>query len=330
MAAPIIPPFSVKDLRTIGAGLNRPECVVAALDGTLFTGDWAVGIARIGPDGVVSRAVEADLITQGFLPNGIALTPEGEFYFANLGEAGGVWAVGRTGVPRPLALEVDGRPIPPANFVLIDGDRTWITVSASTRKHSHFTAEEKTGEIILLQNGRTRVVASGLTWTNELRISSDGQHLYANETFACRTTRYDLAADGSLSNPHHFQFPSGTFPDGMAFDREGALWIVCVVSNRLIRLLPDGRWDILFEDLPENFHEICVAHSEGQLTRAMIVDARGAHVANLSSLAFGGSDGRTLYLGALSMDRIHMLRAPVPGQAMAHLSNQTSNVLSNT
>jgi len=314
-----ITPFHPKDLTQIGTGLNRPECVLAARDGSVYTGDWTLGIARIAPDGTTGAAVEADLIAEGFLPNGIALTPGGDFLFANLGEAGGVWQVGPRGEARPFATTVGGRPIPPANFVLVDGDRVWITVSASTRKHEHFNSEEKTGQILLVQNGNVSVAAAGLTWTNEMRISPDGRHLFVNETFACRTTRFDLGPDGMLTHPVQLTYPGGTFPDGMAFDVEGGLWIACVVSNRVIRIAPDMTWKILFEDIDVGaFNAIAAAHSKGLLTRDMIVESRGSRVSNLSSLAFGGPDLMTLYFGGLGLSAVQVARTPVAGMPMAH------------
>lgn len=313
-----IEPMSPGAVTTTGQGLNRPECVLAAPDGALYAPDWTLGIVRIAPDGSVTQAVEADLIGGGFLPNGIALDGKGGFLFANLGTAGGVWRVGPTGPAEPVATEVDGRPIPPANFVLPDGDRIWITVSASSRNHAHFTADEDTGQILLLDASGIRVVAEGLTWTNEVRLSPDRAHLYVNETFACRTTRFDLAADGSLSNKHSTTYPAGTFPDGLAVDAEGGIWSACVVSNRLIRLAPDGSWEILFEDLPDDFDTIAKAHAEGRMTRDMIVESIGKATSNISSLAFGGPDLRTLYLGQLTGTAIGVLPAPVAGQPMDH------------
>jgi sugar lactone lactonase YvrE len=314
-----IEPFLPTNLAQTGSGLNRPECVLAARDGSLYTGDWTLGIARIAPDGTTGPAVEANLIAQRFRPNGIALTADGDFLFANLSKAGGVWRVGQRGEARPFATEVAGRPIPPANFVLVDGDRVWITVSASTRKHEHFTAEEKTGQILLVQDGNVTVAADGLNWTNELRISPDGKYLFVNETFACRTTRYDVAADGVLTNPVRLTFPGGTFPDGMAFDAEGALWIICVVSNRLIRVAPDLTWTVVFEDIaPSELETIASAHAKGCLTWDQIVQSRGSYVSNLSSVAFGGPDLKTLYLGGLGIGAVQVLRSPVAGMPMEH------------
>lgn len=313
-----IPPFRLGDLALTGSGLHRPECVLATPDGSLYTCDWTLGIARTGPDGRTGPALEADLIGQGFRPNGLALTPDGDFLFANLGQGGGVWRVGRSGEARPFATELgDGR-VPHANFVLADGDRAWITISATTRGHQHYTAEEQSGQVLLVQDGVVTVVAEGLNWTNELRVSPDGRHLFVNETFACRTTRYDVAADGSLTDPVRVDFPRDTFPDGMAFDAEGALWIVCVITNRLIRLAPDLSWAVLFEDLGPSGVEAIDAYAEGRLTFDDIRRSRGARAANLSSIAFGGPDLTTLYLGSLGGDAVHVLQSPVAGLAMPH------------
>jgi sugar lactone lactonase YvrE len=319
MALTTIEPFRPADLTQIGTGLNRPECVLAARDGSLYTGDWTLGIARIAPDGTTGPAVEAELIAQGFRPNGIALRPDGDFLFANMGRAGGVWQVGPQGDAHAFATELDGQPISRTNFVLVDGDRVWITISSLSRQHEHFTAEEDSGQILLVQDGRITLAADGLNWTNEVRISPDGSFLFVNETFACRTTRYDVAADGSLSNPVQLNYPGDTFPDGMAFDAEGGLWIICVISNRLIRVAPDLTWTVLFEDTDHTeLDRVAAAHADGRLTWDHISQSRGSRVSNLASVAFGGPDLKTLYLGGLGIEAVQVLRSPVAGMPMEH------------
>jgi sugar lactone lactonase YvrE len=318
MALSEVGPFLPADLEQIGSGLNRPECVLAARDGSLYTGDWTLGIAQIAPDGTTGPAVATDLIAQGFRPNGIAMTADGEFLFANMGRAGGVWQVGRHGEARPFATELGGGPVPRANFVLVDGDRVWITISSRGKRHEHFTAEENTGQILLVQDGTVTVAADGLNWTNELRVSPDGTSLFVNETFACRTTRYDVAADGVLSDPVELTYPPDTFPDGMAFDAEGGLWVACVISNRLIRVAPDLTWTVLFEDVDPDLATIASAHAEGILTWDQISHSRGTRVANVSSIAFGGPALKTLYLGGLGMKEVHVWRSPVAGMPMEH------------
>jgi sugar lactone lactonase YvrE len=263
--------------------------------------------------------VESDLVGDGFRPNGIAMTVDGDFLFANMGRAGGVWRVGRRGTARPVATELDGQPIPRTNFVLVDGDRTWITISSRGRKHEHFTADEDTGQILLVRDGVVSVAADGLNWTNELRLSPDGQHLFVNETFACRTTRYDVAADGSLTNPVQIRYPGDTYPDGMAFDGEGFLWVVCVISNRIIRVAPDLTWTVLFEDTDDReLAAVAALHASKSLTWDQISGSRGSRLANLSSIAFGGEDLETIYLGGLGMNDIQVLPSPVAGFPMEH------------
>jgi sugar lactone lactonase YvrE len=319
MALTTIEPFDIADLRHIGTGLNRPECVLAARDGSLYTGDWTLGIARIAPDGTTGPALEADLIAQGFRPNGIALTSEGDFLFANMGRAGGVWRVGRQGDVHPFATELGGQPIGRTNFVLVDGDRVWITISSLARQHEHFTADEDSGQILLAKDGDVTLAADGLNWTNEVRISPDGSNLFVNETFACRTTRYDVSADGLLDNPVQVIYPGDTYPDGMAFDAEGALWIICVISNRLIRVAPDLTWSVLFEDVDHGeLERVASAHAQGQLTWDDISKSRGSRVSNLSSVAFGGSDLKTIYLGGLGVSEVQVLQSPVAGVPMEH------------
>ncbi len=313
-----IEPFSVSDLSEIGSQLNRPECVLAAPDGSLYTGDWTFGIARIGPDGTTGPAVDVDLIAEGFRPNGIALMPNGDFLITNMARAGGVWRVSKQGEINPFATELQGQPIPPTNFVLVDGDRTWITISSTERKHEHFTAAANTGKILLVQDGQVSVAADGLNWTNEVRVSPDGAYLFVNETFACRTTRYDIDANGTLSRPVQLDFPHDIYPDGMAFDIEGGLWIACVISNRLVRVAPDLTWTILFEDPDPALAEIALSYAKGALTWEQISRSRGSQLSNLSSLAFGGPDLKSVYLGGLGHNSVRVLHSPVPGVPMGH------------
>lgn len=313
-----IDPFSVSDLSEIGSQLNRPECVLAAPDGSLYTGDWTFGIARIDPDGTTGPAVDVDLIAEGFRPNGIALMPNGDFLITNMARAGGIWRVSKQGEISPFATELQGQPIPPTNFVLVDGDRTWITISSTERKHEHFTAAADTGKILLVQDGHVSVAADGLNWTNEVRVSPDGAYLFVNETFACRTTRYDIGADGTLSRPAQLVFPHDIYPDGMAFDIEGGLWIACVISNRLVRVAPDLTWTILFEDPDPALAEIASSYSNGALTWEQISLSRGSQLSNLSSIAFGGPDLKSVYLGGLGHNSVRVLHSPVPGVPMGH------------
>ena len=311
---------SFEDIGFVGAGLNRPECVLATAAGSLFTCDWRRGIAETLPDGTVDLIGNDNLIADGFRPNGIALRRDGSFLFANLGAAGGVWQLTRDGVLSPFLTEVDGIALPAVNFVLVDDEeRVWISVSTLHRDHK-LTATRDDGVIVLVDRHGARIVAGELIWTNETRISPDRRHLWVNETFAGRTTRFRLAADGGLSNREIVaNYPRGTFPDGLAFAVDGAVWIVCVVTNRLIRVAPDLSYEIVLEDFdPAHLDAVMAALAAGELTRDLVYRNTGRRMLNHSSLAFGGPDLKTLYLGSISGDRIATLAVPAAGVPPSH------------
>ena len=89
-------------IRTIGHDLQRPECILAERDGTLWAADARGGVMRIAPDGAQrfigqraderfasaasdsAEAFEAKF-TQGTLPNGLAFAANGDFLIANFG-----------------------------------------------------------------------------------------------------------------------------------------------------------------------------------------------------------------------------------------------------
>ena len=99
-------------LRYVGHDLQRPECILAEPDGTLWSADARGGVVRIGP-----------------LPNGLAFARNGDFLISNFG-TDGLELMSRDGASHVLVDDIDGLPIGKVNFVLRDSrDRIWITVS---------------------------------------------------------------------------------------------------------------------------------------------------------------------------------------------------------
>lgn len=298
-----------------GSGLQRPECVLATQSGTLFTSDRRGGVMRIGPDGAQQRIGSSQMT-----PNGIALQADGSFLVANLGAGGGVWHLSRDGLATSWLMEIEGRALPGVNFVANDAaGRTWICVSALDTG-DHYPVDAPSGFIALRDARGTRIVADDLNYTNECRLSADGRHLYVNETFGKRLTRFAVAADGALHERTHIaSFGVGDFPDGLALDEEGAAWVVCVGSNRLYRVGRDGAAHAWIDDAePEVTHRLEQAFAARRLTRPLLSQARGRRLRNVTSIAFGGTDRRTAYLGCLAGDALATFRAPAPGLVAAH------------
>ena len=135
-----------EQLRYIGQDLQRPECILAERDGTLWAADARGGVTRIDTDGsqtfigqrassafasastASAEAFEAKY-TQGTLPNGMAFAADGQLLIANFG-TDVLEIMDRQGHTRTLFDRIDGQAIGKVNFVLRDSrDRIWITVS---------------------------------------------------------------------------------------------------------------------------------------------------------------------------------------------------------
>ena len=322
MFSPDNPP-SVTTLASIGAGLQRPECVLATRSGTLYTADWRGGVAAIAPDGAQQLYRGALPGGRPLRPNGIALRRDGTFLLADLGETvGGVFTLDRNGQAAPLVECVDGIHLPPTNFVFEDDrNRVWITVSTRhVPRAAAYRADIADGFIVLVDARGARIVADGLGYTNEAMLDASGTWLYVNETFARRLSRFRVAADGALHGRETVTtFGHGTYPDGLAFDVAGGAWITSIVSNRVLRVDLDGSVATVLEDADPAHVAWCEeAYQSGTLGRPHLDRAAGRVLRNVSSLAFGGPDLRTAYLGCLLGDSIAFFTAAVAGRAPYH------------
>ena len=244
-----------------------------------------------------------------------------------MGHDGGVWARRPGGKVEPFLMTVDGVPLAKANFVFNDDrGRVWITVTTRSDPLSKaMTGARRAGmrRRLRLHGGRAkgaRIVADGFAFTNEARIDPSGGWLYVVETQGRRITRFRLGPSGELSGRETFAtFGHGTFADGIAFDAEGHLWVTSIVSNRLFRIAPDGKAALVFEDgNPEHIARVENALTDGSISRDHFYLKSGTRVQNIASIAFGGPDLRTAYLGSLAGDTLPVFRSPVAGLALPH------------
>lgn len=303
--------------------LSRPECVLCTANAGLFVSHDPIGVQHIAPDGTRHIYGRDDSPAPGqFTPNGIALSRDGRLLIANSGMEGGVWQVGRNGHCKPLLMDVDGQHIYPANFVLADEQgRFWISVSTrQVPRAKAYRADVADGYIVLLDERGARIVADGLGYTNECRLTADGAFLYVNETFARRISRFPVGADGTLGSRETVTtFGHGTFPDGGTFDAEGHFWVTSVVSNRIYRVAPDGNPALVFEDADADYVETAEqAYLDGRLSVELLYSDAGRSLNHLASISFGGPDLRTAYIGTLKMAALPSFPSPVAGARPAH------------
>jgi gluconolactonase len=337
MPANPIPDYEIDrdSIRYVGRELQRPECILAEADGTLWAADARGGVVRIEPDGaqqIVTQkrsasfhgaATEADRYLTGTLPNGLAFAADGSILISNFG-TDCLEAMSRDGETRTLADSIDGQPVGKVNFVLRDSkDRIWITVSTRIRNWMQaLRTDLADGYIARYEAGAFRMVADGFHFTNEIRFDAAEEFLYVVETTGGRITRMRVDAHGDLTGREVFgpsSLGKGAWPDGIAFDALGNLWGTMVYSDKLFVLTPEGDLKVLLDEgVPQKVNALEEQFFANHVTGEVLF-ATGAGIAPwMASVTFGGPDLRTIYLGSLKGTRIPYFRAPVPGLPMIH------------
>src|SRR5215207_4871525 len=196
-------------IRFIGEGLQRPECILAEPDGTIWSADARGGVVRLAPDStqqIIAQqpsehfheaSTESSRYLQGTLPNGLAFARNGDFLISNFG-TDCLELMSPDGASRVLADSIEGEPIGKVNFVLRDSrDRIWITVS--TRLQNWMQAlrtDLADGYVARLEDGRFRIVADGFHFTNEIRFDAREEYLYVVETTGGCITRLRIDEPG--------------------------------------------------------------------------------------------------------------------------------------
>lgn len=322
-------------LQYIGHGLQRPECILAEKDGTLWSADSRGGVVRMRHDGaqtIVTQKISAHFINAdseatryltGTLPNGLAFAPNGDILISNFG-TDCLEIMTRSGESTVLADNIEGEAIGKVNFVLRDSKgRIWITISTRIKNWMHALRPDlPDGYIARYINGKFHIVAEGFHFTNEIRMDANEEYMYVVETTGGCISRLRVHEDGSLGEREIFGPSSlgiGAWPDGIAFDSIGNLWGTCVYSDKLFVLTPQGDLRVLLDEgdpakvkaLEDQFHT-------GAVTEEVLF-ATGRGIAPwMASVTFGGPDLQTVYIGSLRAHNIPFFRAPVPGLPMVH------------
>ncbi len=307
--------FSLKaeDFGHYGQELERPECVVIDAEG-IWTSDLRGGIAR------VREHESPELIGHSIgEPNGFSRRPDGSFVVAGIGD-GAVHLILPDGRTHTLLHSYEGQSLGAVNYACADGaERIWVSVMTRKKHWSEALREERPDGYILRLDGEGKapqIVADGLDLTNEVKVSPDGRHLYAVETLAARIVRFAIKSDGSLG-PKETVGPDtlgrGALPDGFSFDAQGNIWVTMISENGLLVIDRSGDVHRLYRDANEPALEV-LAHGietrTGEVDHLVACAEVQGPLRLPTSLAFGGADGRTGFVGSLGLSHLATFRLP--------------------
>ncbi|MFT5488324.1 MAG: gluconolactonase [Alphaproteobacteria bacterium] len=322
-----------EDLTYVGRDLQRPECILAEKDGTLWTADARGGVVRISTDG--SQEVITQHVSDGFAsneddtrrfvdgtqPNGLAFDKNGDVLIANFG-TDVLERMTRNGETTLMYDTVDGEPIGKVNFVLRDSkDRVWVTIS--TMMHDWTQAQRPDvadGRILLVDDNGIRIVADNIQLTNEIRLDANEEWMYVVQTCGRNIIRMRVQPDGELTDREIYgPTDTGRFIDGIAFDSFGNLWGTHVMSDQVFAITPDGDHRVILNDTtPEEIARIDQEFQAKTITQEFLATCGGTIARWMASVTFGGPDLRTVYVGSLRGTTLPAFRSPVAGQPMVH------------
>jgi gluconolactonase len=148
------------------------------------------------------------------------------------------------------------------------------------------------GKIIhVAPDGKVKIVAKDIHYTNGLVLSKDGKVLYVNESEANRVIQFSVADDGALSDRklylrlYELGEPPSAYPDGIKLGPDGNLYIGEYSAGRILVIDPASK----------------------KLIKSIEVPSAAA-----PNLAFS-EDGKTIYVTAVD----DKSGAPYPGKVYA-------------
>jgi len=148
---------------------------------------------------------------------------------------------------------------------------------------------ESTGQLWRVDRDGTATLLEGdMGTTNGIEVSTDETKLYVNESVQRNVWEYDLSPEGEVSNKRLLiQFPDYGM-DGMRCDEDGNLYITRHGKGTVAVVSPAG--DVIRE----------IEMADGD---------------NVSNLAFGGPDGRTVYVTVADIGNIQVFRTDTQGRS---------------
>ncbi len=285
--------IDISGVKTTGSGLMRPEGAMALDDGSIYTADGRGSCARIDKDGRPSFWGNL-----GGMPNGICIDKNGKCIVANIGN-GQVQLLAPDGNHVVLMTYAEDKRMSSPNFPFIDSqERLWVSNSTSMANvEAALKSPVADGCLVVIIRGEARIAAEGICFANGVAIDEKEEFVYVAETMKKRILRYRINDDSSVGEKEIYGPESLGhlgFPDGIAFDETGNLWVALPAQNAIGYITPQREFKIFLED------------------REHKVLRRPANI------CFGGEKRKTAFIGSLNGTNIPYFPVPYPGMRLIH------------
>jgi gluconolactonase len=276
------PEIPIEHFEVFASGLDHPECCAFDRDGNLWAGGEAGQIYRIDPMGRSET-----IANLGGFCAGLAFSPDDRELLVCVAGVGLV-RVDKTGEHHVFATSAGDHEIVAPNYVLFDRrGRIYLTDSGKWKQRSGFVLRFD-------EDGRGEVLAGPLGYANGLALSADERNLFMVESDSDSVLRFEIGSADQLKQPEVLANGVGRFPDGLAMDVHGNLYVCCYASDEICRINPAGE-------------KALVAH-----------DRWGIQLGRPTNLAFGGKDFDEIYVANLGRYTITRAKLGVRGRPLAN------------
>ncbi len=241
---------------------------------------YAVNFAREGTIGVVDKKHNAQLfvtLPQGSTGNGIRFDRNGYMYVADYSAHNILKIDPKTKV---ISVYAHSNKMNQPNDIAIA--RSGIIYASDPNW------KDSTGNLWKVAvDGTVSLLEADMGTTNGVEVSADEKHLYVNESVQRKVWKYDIdQATGNVKNKRLLIQFNDYGLDGMRCDAAGNLYIARYAAGEVVVVSPQG-------------------------TLLQRIKLKGQKPTNV---AFGGEDGRSVYVTLQERGAIETFRSELPGR----------------